>query len=86
VRFLFIVCIARGFSNGFASVSSKFPGGWWLGCGWMVFLGISDLFRILFGLLTCLSWRNILFIERYLAAKIGTVFLISVWRVVFIWR
>jgi hypothetical protein len=37
-------------------VSSKFSGGWWLGCGWMVFLGISDHFCILFGLLTCLSW------------------------------
>jgi len=48
--------------------------------GWYC-LGICDHFRILFGLFTCLSWWNILFIERYLAAKIGTIFLILVWRV-----
>ncbi len=48
--------------------------------------GICDHFRILFGLFTCLSWWNILFIERYLAAKIGTIFLTLVWWVFFITR
>ncbi len=36
---------------------------------------IYDHFRILIGLFTCPGWWNILLIERYLAAKIETVYL-----------
>ncbi len=56
VRLLILVYVVRGFSNGCALVSSKFPWGWWLGSGWMVSLGINDHFCILFGLFTCLRW------------------------------
>jgi len=52
----------------------------------MVSFSISDYFCILSGFCTCLSWWSILLIERYLVAKIGTIFLISVWRVFFIKR
>jgi hypothetical protein len=38
----------------------------------MVSFSFSDCFCILSGFWTCLSWWSILFIERYLVAKIGT--------------
>ena len=38
------------------------------------FLGINDHSCILLGLFTCLRWWSISLIERYLAAKLGTIF------------
>jgi hypothetical protein len=58
--------------------------GWGLD-GWFL-LSNNDYSCILLGLFTCLKWCSILLIERYLAAKLGTNFLISVWRVFFIKR
>ena len=41
--------VVLGFFIGCALVSSNFSGGWWLGCGWIVFLGISDYFAFNLG-------------------------------------
>ena len=73
----------RRFCLGFFKIFWRLMAGVWMDG---FFLGISDYFFILSGLCTCLSWWSILLIERYLVAKIGTVFLISVWRVFFIKR
>jgi hypothetical protein len=46
----------------------------------MVSLSNNDHSCILLGLFTCLKWCSMLLIERYLAAKIGIIFLVLVWR------
>jgi hypothetical protein len=51
--------------------------------GWY-FLGINDHFRILFGFVNLSELVKYLRVERYLAAKIGTIYLFLVWWVCFI--
>ncbi len=51
--------------------------------GWYS-LGISDYFGMLFGFLRLPELVKYLRVERYLAAKIGTISLVLLWWVVFI--
>jgi hypothetical protein len=51
--------------------------------GWYS-LGISDYFRMLFGFVHLSELVKYLRVERYLAAKIGTISLVLLWWVVFI--
>ncbi len=46
----------------------------------MVSVSNNDHYCTLLGLFICLKWCSMLLIERYLAAKIGIIFLVSVWR------
>ncbi len=71
---LSFVCIVRGFFDGFDCFLQNFlEGVGWGMDGWF-FLVFNDYLSILLGLVTCLRWSSILFIERYLAAKFGTIF------------
>jgi hypothetical protein len=51
--------------------------------GWYS-LGINDYFRMLFGFVNLPELVKYLRVERYLAAKIGTISLGLLWWVVFI--
>jgi hypothetical protein len=51
--------------------------------GWY-FLGINDYFNVLFGFGNLSELVKYLRVERYLAAKIGTISLVLIWWVVFI--
>jgi hypothetical protein len=51
--------------------------------GWYS-LVINDHFRILFGFVNLPELVKYLRVERYLAAKIGTIYLVLVWWVCFI--
>jgi hypothetical protein len=55
---------------------------------WMdgIFLAFEALCLPLFELFISLSWQKYSRVERYLAAKIGTMYLVSVWWVFFIMR
>ncbi len=51
--------------------------------GWY-FLGLNDYFRMLFRFVHLSELVKYLRVERYLAAKIGTISLVLLWWVVFI--
>ncbi len=51
--------------------------------GWY-FLGINDYFNVLFGFGNLSELVKYFRVERYLAAKIGTISLVLLWWVVFI--
>ena len=51
--------------------------------GWYS-LGISDYFRMLFGFVHLSELVKYLRVERYLAAKIGTISLVLLWWAVFL--
>ncbi len=85
MRLLFFVYVARDFSNACALVSSEFYWGLWLGYGWMVFSLHLKHFRFFFVRVIYLSkLAKYSRVERYLAAKIGTIYLVLVWWVFFI--
>ncbi len=50
----------------------------------MVSLGINDYFNVLAGFVNLSELVKCLRVERYLAAKIGTISLVLFWWVVFI--
>jgi hypothetical protein len=84
VRLLFFCDVVRDFSKTSALISSEFYCGLWLGCGWMVFSWYSGSFSLFVWIVYLSELVKYLLIERYLAAKIGTISLVLVWWVFFI--
>ncbi len=84
MRLLSTVYVAGDFSNVCASVSSGFVGVDGLGGDGWYFPGVNDYFSVLFGFVNLSELVKYLRVERYLAAKIGTISLVLLWWVVFI--
>ena len=84
VRLLFFVYVARDFSKASALISSEFYWGSWLGYGWMVFSWHFWSFSLFVRVVYLSELVKYSLIERYLAAKIGTISVVLVWWVFFI--
>ncbi len=71
------VYVYQGFSNACALVSSALYWGFYgLDIGGWYSLGINDYFHMLFGFVILSELVKYLRVERYLAAKIGTISLV----------
>ncbi len=79
MRLLFFVYVVRDFSNACALVSSEFYWGLWLGYGWMVFSLHLKHFSFSVWVVYLSELVKYSLIERYLAAKIGTISVVLVW-------
>jgi hypothetical protein len=75
VRLLLFVYVSQDCSNACALVLLNFIGVSRFGYGWVVYSWLNDHFRILYGFVNLSGLVKYLLIERYLAAKIGTIYL-----------